>query len=280
MPGIPRRALGEEAVSPAKMIQGLWVPAYFDMKFPSFPPILTAANADLGSYGPPTGGTGDENRAHFIGNTSMVALYKILGAGQTILGPYNQESNENLEAGLDGAASEGVEYLFGGMGHNTGAGNPFGTTVGDATKRWNGDRFIRIEQFNQLVANVGECAVGFRKAEDFQALIDDYDEMACVNVQTGTVNIETILNGNTTVTTDTGETVANSVYFVTEVRTRGRDVFFYHNGQKFETGFQFDVGEKIVPFAHFLQNGSGASGWRWRRLTIGNVYDEYESLQF
>ena len=43
------------------------------------------------------------------------------------------------------------------------------------------------------VSDTDDCAFGFRKVEAYQANIDDYDEMAALNVISGDIKIETIL---------------------------------------------------------------------------------------
>jgi hypothetical protein len=53
------------------------------------------------------------------------------------------------------------------------------------------------------VSGTDDLAFGFRKAEAYQANVDDYDEMACLNVISGNVVEETILNNAATSSTDT-----------------------------------------------------------------------------
>ncbi len=62
------------------------------------------------------------------------------------------------------------------------------------------------------VSGETDLAVGFRKAEAYKNAIDDYDEMAVVNVISGAIKIETILNNAATITTDTTQVLADTQY--------------------------------------------------------------------
>jgi hypothetical protein len=67
------------------------------------------------------------------------------------------------------------------------------------------------------VDGTDDCAIGWRKAEAYQAAIDSYDEMAAINVIAGAIKIETILNNGTTATTDTTDTIADGEYVIARI---------------------------------------------------------------
>ena len=144
------------------------------------------------------GTTGDENAMKFESN---IFEYHILGAGQTITAP--SLSSTGLNVGMDQTNDEGIEMSQGITSRSTVATDlPF---------------FFKLRFTIPVVAGTDDCAMGFRKAEAYQANIDDYDEMACLNVISGNITIETILNDGTTATQDTGnasEVVIPFFYFL------------------------------------------------------------------
>ncbi len=270
MSGIPRRALDEGVISPAKLVDAVRYPRYFDQRFRSVGPISTSINF----YGDPVGSTGTTNLVHFRGFWPAYASYHIKGAGQTILAPYEDAATGSLLAGLDVAASEGVEYFF---GVDQTAGNPYAFTVGTATEK---NKFIRLEFKLGDASEVADAAVGFRIGENFTANLDDYTDLAVLNANAGTVNVETILNDGTTSTTDTGNTVADNTLTKFEVQLIGANPKFFVNDVEVEVAFTFDTGDVIVPFIFFVQTAGTGSNFQWKRLTFGNIEDDNESLQF
>lgn len=107
------------------------------------------------------------------------------------------------------------------------------------------------------VSGTDDCAFGFRKAEAYQAAIDDYDEMACLNVISGDITIETILNGGATSATDTTEDWADGAEHTLEVYvSAGGVVTFKIDGDVPGTtaAFTFDDDEVVVPFFYFLHD--------------------------
>jgi len=262
--GVNHRSMADgRAVIPTKLVPELYEHRYFKQVFPGALPIGSAPNG----YGDPTGATGDSNILQFRGPLGpMDAGYHIKGAGQTLLAPSNDAANGHLLAGLDVGAAEGVEYLLGQM---LSVHNPFAVKCGDTEYA---ATFIRMKGILADVSAVAECAVGWRKAEAFQANLDDYDELACLNLQAGTLNQETILNNGTTATTDTGETVADGVSFTLESQIRQRRVVNLFDGVDVSAPlFDFDADEIVVPFIFFLQGGSG-SAFSISELEVGQLW--------
>jgi len=276
MSGISRRAMGEQSISPAKIITDLLEGKYFYGRWASHTPIVTG----LDGYADPNLADTNINLVHFQGPFPMQAAQYLIGA-KTNVGLYQDSANDWLEANPEPTTSEGVEYILGGM---TTAANPFSNTIASNSARNRGNKLIRLLHQMETDANIGEMAVGFRKAENTLSVIDNYDEMACINIQYDTdaayVRIETILNGDPTVTTETGLTLADDTDILTEVRMAGGVPRFFVNGQEFRTSMVFDDGEVIVPFVHFLCNASGTSEWRWKELLVGDEMAINESLQF
>lgn len=254
--GLSSRSIRHGAILPSRLSRLISEGKY---ALETFSYVPRASLAD--GYSAPTGATGDTNQLSLRG---LHAAYFILGAGQTLLAPTWDATNGGLLAGLDAAAAEGVEYAWGGIS----ARNPFAVVVGTSP-----NAFIRATVRAATVANVAELAVGWRKAEAFQALLDGYDEMAVLNMQAGDIKRETILNNAATVTVDTLLNATDATDFTLEVRLVGRRALMFVNGDEAPIGaaFSFDVGETVVPFAHFLQ-GAGASTLHLVDLEIGPLY--------
>ena len=108
-----------------------------------------------------------------------------------------------------------------------------------------------------------EFAFGFRKVEAFQAAIDDYDEMVCINTISGVINLETIINNASTVTTDTTETdwVDGATHTLKVLVSSAGVVTYKYDGSAptAVAAFTFDDGEVVTPF-FFLLNDSDVAG--------------------
>jgi len=275
--GIPRRAIDDDAISPAKVLAGLKDGSWLHQAWPSENPLVT----DVGGNAPATGATGDFNFIHFGGGlVGNQASYHIKGAGQTILNPTVVAATGLLSAGLDVVAAEGVEYIFGGLQTDVNplGGSPLGTR---------GNHFIRHKFQLGDASEAAECAIGFRGAEAAEANLDDYTDLACLNIQAGVVNVETIVGGAATVTTPIPgiSAVADDDVLTCEVQTKGaHPIFIFTNhtqneSAQFEVPVAEDLANDYVPFAFFLQGAAGCL-WPWHAITCGDVADDNESLQF
>ncbi|MCP4900224.1 MAG: hypothetical protein GY906_24900 [bacterium] len=281
--GLARRSLlggDNPAVSPDKIIANLKRGgSYLHQEWPSASPLCTA----IDGFADPTGATGDFNFAHFGGFFPGQAAYHIKGAGQTLVLPQQNATSGRLVAGLDQVAAEGVEYIFGGI---QSAVNPLGGTVGDPSR---GNKFAKMRFLLDDVSEAAECSLGFRFAEAAQANLDDYNDLVCLNVQAGVVNVETIVGGAVTTTTPIPNqgTLADDDIIELEVRMKGGHPTYYYRNitQDFVKEIEVPAAEDLadavayVPSAFFLQ-GAAACSYEWLAVTIGDVADDDESLQF
>ena len=124
------------------------------------------------------------------------------------------------------------------------------------------------------VSGTDDCAVGFRKAEAYQANIDDYDEMAALNVISGDIKIETILNAGATTTTDTTDNWADAASKRLKVLVSDAGVVTYTIDGSAPTttaAFTFDDGEKVVPFFYFLNASDLAGAVNITKWEVGNI---------
>jgi hypothetical protein len=107
------------------------------------------------------------------------------------------------------------------------------------------------------VSGTDDCLFGFRKVEALNATVDNYDEMAALNVISGDIKIETILNNAATTTTDTTANWADTEIHRLKVLVDKEGAVTYKiDGAAPSTtaAFSFDVGEVVTPFFHLLQD--------------------------
>ena len=214
--------------------------------------LATKLNADAGvtdvdydaiiTASDPTGTAGDENLLVFDDN---IFEYHILGT-QTITAPVISATGLNI--GMDQTDNDGVEITQGILSNSrsvfvVGTSKSFSLKVG-----------ITIPD----VSGTDDCAIGFRKAEAYQAAIDNYDEMVAINVISGAIKTETILNGAATTTTDTTDTFTDGASKTLEVNVSATGIVTYKVDGVAPTttaAFTFDDGEVVVPFIYFLHAG-------------------------
>lgn len=204
---------------------------------------IPRASANTG-HGAPVGTTGATNLL-VTGqppNGGNLYEYHIKGAGQTLVVP--SFAATGLDISFDQADNEGVELSMGITSRSRHA-----HTVGTDP-----DSFTRVKLTVEDVSGSDDLCIGWRKAEAYQANVDDYDEGAWVNINAGDLVAETILNAAATVSTDSGRNLADAGAVTIEVRVQGRNVFFLSDGSQLPLvgSFQFDAGEVIVPFLFFL----------------------------
>ena len=189
--------------------------------------------------GAPGAATGDEN-AMCLGKNMFE--YHILGAGQTITAPSIVATG--LLVSLDKVNDEGAEYSQGILARSKQA-----FVVGT-------DAFYFKLKFSIAdVSGADEVAVGFRKAEAYQANIDAYADMATLNVISGDITIETIIGDAATVPTDTTDDWANGATKTLEVYVSKAGVVTYKVDGAAPTtvaAYTFTDALTVVPFFHLL----------------------------
>lgn len=213
------------------------------------------------------GATSEEARRVIMGRHTHFLLYPSKISVQTGVNfPY--VSADGLELATSGANENmGWEIVPDGV-HTTSASCH---TVGSFL----GGQPIFVEATIKIddISDVTEMALGWRKAEPFQIAVDNYDEMAAINIgadSDGKVEIHTILNNaatsenNTSVTAwaDGGEHTLR-----VEVANDGRCTFLFDDVMlPLTTNFTFDAGENIVPFLFLIcETGDpGVSISRWK----------------
>lgn len=183
-----------------------------------------------------------------------------LGAGQTLLSPSIVAAG--LDVSLDAADNDGCEITMGITSRSKAA-----FTVGT-----DGAFYAKLKFTITDVSDTDDCLFGFRKAEAYQANVDDYDEMAAFNVNAGNVYLSTILNAGGTTDTDTTNNWADGAQYTLEVRVSESGVVTYKiDGAPPTTvaAFTFDDGEVVVPFFHFLHAAASSAGIILDEIEVG-----------
>lgn len=175
--------------------------------------------------------------------------YHILGT-QTITAPSLVSVSEGVSAlniNMDQTDNDGVEICAGIMNSNR---NAF--KVGTDAAFYYKVRFSIAD-----VSGTDDCAVGFRKVEAYQANIDDYADMAVLNVISGDIKIETIVGGAATTTTDTTDNWADGETHTLAVFVDGDGAVTYQIDEADPTttaAFSFTADLFVVPFIYLLNS--------------------------
>lgn len=194
--------------------------------------------------GAATGTAGDENVMSVDG---VNFEYHILGT-QTILAPSLAAGGLNI--GMDQTNNDGVEI---GQGITTQSKSKF--TIGT-------DAFYMKVSINVAdISGTDDCAIGFRTTEAYQAAIDNYNNMAVLNIIDANITIETIDDNAATTSTDTTDNAADGTTVELGVFVSAAGVVTYTIDGSAPTttaAFTWDDGDTVVPFIYFLHSSDVA----------------------
>lgn len=207
------------------------------------------------------GGTAGDINALIFGKTAFE--YSPKGT-QTILAPI--KTDVGLDIGMDQTDNDGVEI---GQGNSTRS--KHGYTIGT-----DGPFFIRVKFKVEDVSGADCIAVGFRKVQAYAAAVATYTDKACLNVISGAIKIQTLLNNAGGVITDTTQAWADGETHTLEVRVSAAGVVTYLVDGAAPTvtaAFTFDATDVVVPFM-FLLNDADVVGKveliEWECGIVGN----------
>ena len=130
------------------------------------------------------------------------------------------------------------------------------------------------------VSGTDDCAFGFAKVEAHAAAIDNRDESAVLNVMSGNITIETILNGGATSVQDTGDDWGDTeVHSLKVLVAKDGAVTYKIDGQAPTTTatFSFDIGEVVTPSFYLLQAADLSGAIVHRKLTVQSDNGSMES---
>lgn len=169
---------------------------------------------------------------------------------QTILAPVVVSVSEGVSAlniAMDQTDDDGVELCPGILNSNA-----LSFKVG-----YDAAFFIKVSFSIGDVSGTDDCAIGFRKAEAYQANIDDYADMAVLNVISGNIFMETIVGGAATVSTDTTDNWADGETHELEVKVSSEGVVTYsidNSDPTVSANYTFTDSLYVVPFMFFLNS--------------------------
>ena len=121
------------------------------------------------------------------------------------------------------------------------------------------------------VSGTDDCAFGFAKVEAHAAAIDNRDEQAAMNVVSGDIKIETILNGGGTSTTDTTDDWADTETHALKVKVSKAGAATYEidgSAPSTTATFSFDIGEVVTPSYYMLHASDVAGAIVFQKLIV------------
>jgi len=141
------------------------------------------------------------------------------------------------------------------------AGGPAAFTVGT-----DGPFYFKLKFSIAVVAGTDDCLVGFRGVQAYSgaaAVVENYDDMAALNVISGDIYIETIKDDAATDSDDTTNNWANAATHTLEVYVSQAGVVTYKiDGVAPVTtqAFSFTTGDVVVPFFYLLHANASQAG--------------------
>ncbi len=229
----------------------------YNLDFGSQPILMSAAS----STSQVVDGTAGDPAIHQYPEMQLI-LYPI--GTQSIFRP--ADDTNGLNYSYDDTDNEGIEFVT--MLNGTkGVEGKTKFTVGNAAY------YAKLKFSIEDVSGTDDCAFGFCKNEAHAAALDDKDEMACLNVISGVINIETILNGGATTTTDTTlPDWADGETHELEVRVDIAGAVTYKVDGATPTvvaAFSFDIGEVIMPFFFYINSSETSGAMIMQNLEFG-----------
>jgi len=132
------------------------------------------------------------------------------------------------------------------------------------------------------VSGTDDCAFGFAKVEAHAAAIDNRDESAVLNVISGDIKIETILNGGSTSVTDTTDDWADGETHALKVKVAKDGAVTYQiDGAAPSTTatFSFDIGEVVTPSLYQLQASGLCDTLVLQKLVVKSTSGSLEAAE-
>lgn len=217
---------------------------------------LGAGYRDTFAYGDGLGITSLDNGTGgtCVGNTTTVPCLHTFGGGVRLIEfpvvtntlPADMDA-ASLDIGGDQVADDGMEITGGVLGAS---GRPF--TVGDDPAFY----FCTTVTIAD-VSGTDDFHVGFRETEPFNAVFDNYTDLASIGCIAADMYIETILANAATTSTDTTDACADATAYkwCTYVSDSGVVTYTVNGSAPTTTAaYTFADGTTVVPFIHYLQD--------------------------
>ena len=233
------------------------------------PPIVMDDGVLGGAYAVPAGGDKTIHLHNYpSGSGSLYALQLCAWnqVAQDIDGPAITSTGMDYENENDD--NDGVSWVMSYPG-SKGIADVDSFTVG--TKAF----YTKLKFSIADVSVLDDCAFGFRmKSEAAETNFDDFSDVASLNVISGDINVESILNNAATVTTDTTDNWGDGETHTLEVRISASGVASYYlDGRAVTTSptsdVTFDSGDVFTPFMFFLHASNTACAVVLQELETG-----------
>lgn len=219
-------------------------------------PVICAGGAAQGAA---TGTAGDTN---LICTGPNVFEQNVLGTHTDVLMSYGADG---LDIGSVGEAADDGSELTQGIT----ARSKHAFTVGT-----DGPFYFEVQLSVEDVSGTDDCAIGFRKTEAYATAIDTYTDFAVLNIISGDIKIETALDDEATVTTDTTQNLADNgtVTLRVEVDRAGKVTYKIDGSTPTVTAaYTFNSGDVVIPFLFFLNHTDVAGAVNLKQWNCGLV---------
>jgi len=214
---------------------------YWDNKYVYETFQANGATSKVG--GGAAGGTAGDNNVLILPTTAFE--YSILGT-QTITAPVITASGLDIGS-MDQTANDGIQ-----LNHGILSSQIPSFIIGTDPAF-----FFRVRFSIADVSGTDDCAIGFRKVEANTGNIDDYNDMAVLNVISGNIYIETIKTNAATVSTDTTDNWADLATHELTVLVSETGVVTYEidgSAPTVTAAYTFTDALNVMPFLFFLQD--------------------------
>lgn len=199
-------------------------------------------------------------------NTGVNTLHYYVNNTATILAPY--VTTNGIPLSLDATDNEGME-----LSAPVFASCPKEFIVGSTECAF----YAKINLDD--ISGTDAFYAGFRKKEAYQAVPDNYNDMATLSLiaTAGLINMSTILAGAATTNTSTAVTWVDTETHDLEVRVLidGTCKFYIDSVEKTQlqaTGFKFAAGTVLIPFISFLNSSDVAAPFLKELAVVPSAY--------
>ena len=242
------------------------------------PPLLMDDAVLGGGWDVPDGAAQDvvlHNYPAGKGSPYALQLAASYNGTQTIDGPAVAATGMNYEG--DAADDEGFQWAMSYPGCK-------GIDQVDSFEVGVQGFYAKLKFSIEDVSITDDCAFGFRlKSQASNAALDNYTDVASLNVISGDIKVESILNNASTVTTDTTDNWADGESHELEIRISKAGVASYRlDGRAVSTSptadVTFDSGDVFTPFMFMLHSSAAACDVILQRLETGLLDDDGNPL--
>jgi hypothetical protein len=176
-----------------------------------------------------------------------------------------------MDVSLDQTAAEGAEYVFDDYVTAAIEGARHGHLLGTAPV------FAKLRFTLPTVANVANCAFGFRSAQAHQTALASYDDFATIDIQAGGVFTHSDVGGAGDVEVDTGinwlDGETHELLLTVGEISPGFVRAYFDGDEIGMAGYAFTGINGVYPFFKYVFGGGGAAPIWWNSFELGALRD-------